>query len=91
MLKLTYVNYISLHQANDAAKVSSRDAPPQREKMEPLHIFRDSALVQIALVQICVKNIEIFKKIVNEMDTAKGILLLVTTSGGSRYIFIQEE
>ena len=38
-----------------------------------------------------VKNIEIFKKIVNEMDTAKGILLLVTTSGGSRYIFIQEE
>ena len=38
-----------------------------------------------------VKNIEIFKKIVNEMDTEKGILLLVTTSGGSRYIFIQEE
>ena len=38
-----------------------------------------------------VNNIEIFKKIVNEMDTAKGILLLVTTSGGSRYIFIQEE
>ena len=38
-----------------------------------------------------VKNIEIFKKIVNEMDTAKGILLLVTTSGGSRYIFIQQE
>ena len=38
-----------------------------------------------------VKNIEIFKKIVNEMDTAKGILLLVTTSGGSRYILIQEE
>ena len=38
-----------------------------------------------------VKNIEIFKKIVNEMHTAKGILLLVTTSGGSRYIFIQEE
>ena len=38
-----------------------------------------------------VKNIEIFKKIVNEMDTAKGILLLVTTNGGSRYIFIQEE
>ncbi len=38
-----------------------------------------------------VNNIEIFKKIVNEMDTAKGILLLVTTSGGSHYIFIQEE
>ena len=38
-----------------------------------------------------VNNIEIFKKTVNEMDTAKGILLLVTTSGGSRYIFIQEE
>ena len=38
-----------------------------------------------------VKNIEIFKKIVNEMDTAKGILLLVTTNGGSRYIFIQVE
>jgi len=38
-----------------------------------------------------VNNIEIFKKIVNEMDTAKGILLLVTTNGGSRYIFIQEE
>ena len=37
------------------------------------------------------KNIEIFKQIVNEMDTAKGILLLVTTNGGSRYIFIQEE
>ena len=38
-----------------------------------------------------VKNIDILKNIVNEMDTAKGILLLVTTSGGSRYIFIQEE
>ena len=38
-----------------------------------------------------VKNIEIFKQIVNEMDTAKGILLLVTTNGGPRYIFIQEE
>ena len=38
-----------------------------------------------------VNNIEIFKKIVNEMATAKGILLLVTTNGGSRYIFIQEE
>ena len=38
-----------------------------------------------------VKNIEIFKQIVNEMDTAKGILLLVTTNGGSRYIFIQED
>ena len=38
-----------------------------------------------------VKNFEIFKEIVNEMDKAKGILLLVTTSGGSRYIFIEEE
>ena len=38
-----------------------------------------------------VKNLEIFKQIVSEMDTAKGILLLVTTNGGSRYIFIQEE
>ena len=38
-----------------------------------------------------VKNIQIFKKIVNEMDIAKGILLLVTTNGGARYIFIQEE
>ena len=38
-----------------------------------------------------VNNFEIFKKFVNETDTAKGILLLVTTNGGSRYIFIQEE
>ena len=38
-----------------------------------------------------VKNLEIFKQIVSEMDAAKGILLLVTTNGGSRYIFIQEE
>ncbi len=38
-----------------------------------------------------VKNFEIFKEIVNEVDKAKGILLLVTTSGGSRYIFIEEE
>ncbi len=38
-----------------------------------------------------VKNFDIFKEIVNEMDKAKGILLLVTTSGGSRYIFIEEE
>ena len=38
-----------------------------------------------------VKNFDIFKKIVNEIDTEKGILLLVTTSGGSRYIFVEEE
>ena len=38
-----------------------------------------------------INNIKIFKKIVNEIDTAKGILLLVSTNGGSRYIFIQEE
>ena len=38
-----------------------------------------------------VNNIEIFKKIANEIDSAKGLLLLVTTYGGSRYIFIQEE
>ncbi len=38
-----------------------------------------------------VKNFEVFKEIVNEMDKAKGILLLVTSSGGSRYIFIEEE
>jgi len=36
-----------------------------------------------------VKNFKIFKRIVNDLDTAKGILLLVTTSGGSRYIFIE--
>jgi len=38
-----------------------------------------------------VKNFEIFKKIINEIDTTKGILLLVTTSSGSRYIFIEAE
>jgi Trypsin-like serine proteases, typically periplasmic, contain C-terminal PDZ domain len=38
-----------------------------------------------------VKNFEIFKEIVNEIDKEKGVLLLVTTSGGSRYIFIEEE
>ncbi len=38
-----------------------------------------------------VKNYEIFKEIVNEIDKEKGVLLLVTTSGGSRYIFIEEE
>ncbi len=38
-----------------------------------------------------VSNFEIFKKIVNDLDTGKGILLLVTTSGGSRYIFVEEE
>ena len=38
-----------------------------------------------------VKNYETFKEIVNEIDKAKGVLLLVTTNGGSRYIFIEEE
>ena len=38
-----------------------------------------------------VKSLEIFKNIVNETDTSKGILLLITTSNGSRYIFLQAE
>ncbi len=38
-----------------------------------------------------VKNIDIFKKILNEMDSSKGVLLLVSNSSGSRYIFIEEE
>ncbi len=50
--------------------------------------LRTSMIIQ-EVERKAVKNFKIFKKIVNDLDTAKGILLLVTTSGGSRYIFIE--
>ena len=36
-------------------------------------------------------NLSIFKKLVSEMDPEKGILLLITTANGSRYIFLQAD
>ena len=52
--------------------------------------LRKGMIIQ-ELERKAVRNFEIFKKIVNEMDTAKGVLLLITTSGGSRYIFVAGE
>ena len=37
-----------------------------------------------------VSNIDTFKEIINDIDQGKGILLLIRTSNGSRYIFLQE-
>ena len=50
-----------------------------------------TGMIILEIERETVNNIKIFKKIVNEMDTSKGILFLVKTSGGSRYIFIQAE
>ena len=36
-------------------------------------------------------NLSIFKELVSEMDPEKGILLLITTANGSRYIFLQAD
>ena len=36
-------------------------------------------------------SLSIFKELVSEMDPEKGILLLITTANGSRYIFLQED
>jgi serine protease Do len=36
-------------------------------------------------------SLSIFKELVSEMDPEKGILLLITTVNGSRYIFLQED
>ena len=36
-----------------------------------------------------IDNLRSFKKIVNEIDTDKGILILISTKSGSRYIFLQ--
>ena len=38
-----------------------------------------------------VENIKDFKKIVNDIDLDKGILILVSSKNGSRYIFIQSD
>ena len=38
-----------------------------------------------------ISSLNIFKEIVGKIDQEKGILLLVTTSNGSRYIFLQAE
>ena len=37
-----------------------------------------------------VSNIETFKEIINDIDQGKGILLLIRTSNGSSYLFLQE-
>ena len=37
-----------------------------------------------------VSNIDTFKEIINDIDQGKGILLLIRTRNGSRYIFLQE-
>ena len=52
--------------------------------------LRKGMIIQ-ELERKAVRNFEIFKNIVNEIDTAKGVLLLITTSGGSRYIFVEGE
>ncbi len=36
-------------------------------------------------------NLSIFKELVSEMDPEKGILLLIKTANGSRYIFLQAD
>jgi len=36
-------------------------------------------------------NLSIFKELVSQMDPEKGILLLITTANGSRYIFLQAD
>ena len=36
-----------------------------------------------------VSNIDTFKEIINDIDQGKGILMLIRTSKGSRYIFLQ--
>jgi len=36
-------------------------------------------------------SLSIFKELVSEIDPEKGILLLITTANGSRYIFLQED
>ena len=38
-----------------------------------------------------IDDLQIFKKIVNELDTDKGILILISTKNGSRYIFLQSD
>ena len=47
-------------------------------------------IIQEAERQV-VSNLETFKKIINNIDPKKGILLLIRTSNGSRYIFLQEK
>ena len=37
-----------------------------------------------------VSNLDTFKEIINGIDSEQGVLLLIRTSNGSRYIFIQE-
>ena len=37
-----------------------------------------------------VRNIDTFKEIINDIDQGEGILLLIRTRNGSRYIFLQE-
>ena len=36
-----------------------------------------------------IANLSHFKKLVRELDPQKGILLLITSANGSRYIFLQ--
>ena len=36
-------------------------------------------------------SLSIFKEVISVTDPKKGILLLITTANGSRYIFLQED
>ena len=38
-----------------------------------------------------VDNLQLFKKIVNKIDSDQGILILISTKNGSRYIFLQSD
>ena len=38
-----------------------------------------------------ISSLNIFKEIIGNIDQEKGILLLITTTNGSRYIFLQAE
>ena len=38
-----------------------------------------------------VDNLRVFKRIVNKIDLDQGILILISTKNGSRYIFLQSD
>ena len=64
-------------------------------KVEPGSPAAKSGLIPGMIVQEVerqtIDNLLIFKKIVNEIDTDRGILVLISTKNGSRYIFLQSD